>query len=94
MRHVSLPRALLTSLAIPATVIATGAAALAGAAPAAAASCTVTWVGGGSTTLWTNAQNWSTGQVPGATSDVCMMPFAFATANVPYGSTRCGSARR
>jgi hypothetical protein len=64
-------------------VITTGAAALAGAAPAAAASCSVTWVGGGSTTLWTNAQNWSTGQVPGPTSDVCMTPFDFVTANVP-----------
>jgi hypothetical protein len=83
MRHVSLPHALLTGLAIPVTVIATGGAALAAAAPAAAASCTVTWVGGGSTTLWTNTQNWSTGQVPGPASDVCMTPFAWVTANVP-----------
>lgn len=83
MRHVSLPRALLTVLAVPATVIATGGAALAVTGPAAAASCTVSWVGGGSTTLWTNAQNWSTGQVPGPASDVCMTPFAFVTANVP-----------
>ena len=82
MRHVSLPRAVLTGLAVPATVIATGGAALA-AVGQADASCTVTWVGGGSTTLWTNAQNWSTGQVPGPTSDVCMTPFAFVTANVP-----------
>ena len=83
MRHVSLPHALLTGLVVPATVIATGAAALAAAAPAAASSCTVTWVGGGSTTLWANAQNWSTGQVPGPASDVCMTPFDFVTANVP-----------
>src|ERR1700740_3759147 len=86
MRHVSLPHSLLTGLAVAATVAGTGGAALAptgtadaGAAPA----CTVSWVGGGSTTLWTNAQNWSTGQVPGPTSDVCMTPFTFVTANVP-----------
>lgn len=83
MRHVSLPRALFTGLVVPATVIAVGGAALAAAGPAAAASCTVSWVGGGSTTLWTNAQNWSTGQVPGPASDVCMTPFAWVTANVP-----------
>ena len=83
MRHVSLPRVLITGLVVPATVIATGSAALAATGTAAAPSCTVSWVGGGSTTLWTNAQNWSTGQVPGPASDVCMTPFDFVTANVP-----------
>jgi hypothetical protein len=86
MRHVSLPHALLTGLVVPATVIATVAAtggAAKAAGPGAASSCTVTWVGGGSTTLWTNAQNWSTGQVPGPASDVCMTPFDFVTASVP-----------
>ena len=83
MRHVSLPHVLITGLVVPATVIATGSAALAATGTAAAPSCTVSWVGGGSTTLWTNAQNWSTGQVPGPASDVCMTPFDFVTANVP-----------
>ena len=83
MRHVSLPHVLITGLVVPATVIATGSAALAATGIAAAPSCTVSWVGGGSTTLWTNAQNWSTGQVPGPASDVCMTPFDFVTANVP-----------
>jgi hypothetical protein len=86
MRHVSLPHTLLTGLIVPATVIATGGAAVAATAAASSSAtpaCTVTWVGGGSTTLWTNAQNWSTGQVPGPVSDVCMTPFTFVTANVP-----------
>lgn len=39
---------------------------------AAAPVCSVTWVGRASTPLWTTAQNWSTGTVPGPTSDVCI----------------------
>lgn len=87
MRHARLPRTLLTGLAVPVAVAAaTGGTVLAAAGTAlgsSAPACTVTWKGGGATTLWTNAQNWSTGQVPGPASDVCMSPFAFVTANGP-----------
>jgi hypothetical protein len=90
MRHACPPRTLLTGLAVPVavaaatggTVLAAGPAA-ASARDSAATACTVTWTGGGATTLWTNAQNWSTGQVPGSASDVCMSPFAFVTARGP-----------
>jgi len=34
--------------------------------------CTVTWAGLASLPDWTNPNNWSTGQVPGPTSDVCI----------------------
>jgi hypothetical protein len=82
MRHA------LRTLLLPAAVAAaTGGAVLAAAGPAAAspaaAACTVTWTGGGSNNLWTNATNWSTGHVPGATSDVCMSPFVIVTATGP-----------
>jgi len=38
----------------------------------AATACTVTWVGHASQPLWTIGQNWSTGTVPGPTSNVCI----------------------
>jgi hypothetical protein len=37
-----------------------------------APACTVHWTGMGDSPQWTIAQNWSTGKVPGATSDVCI----------------------
>jgi hypothetical protein len=47
---------------------------LGAAGPAAASTavpaCSVTWVG--TTEAWNNPANWSTGQVPGPTSDVCI----------------------
>ena len=50
------------------------AAGLGAAVPAAASSavpaCSVTWVG--NSEAWNNPANWSTGQVPGPTSDVCI----------------------
>ena len=39
---------------------------------AAAAACTVSWVGLASTPSWTLAKNWSTGKVPGPSDDVCI----------------------
>jgi hypothetical protein len=47
--------------------------------------CTDTWTGGGPKVLWNIAQNWSTGKVPGPTSDVCLSAFVFVTANGPVG---------
>jgi hypothetical protein len=38
----------------------------------AAPACTDTWVGAGSEPDWTIGKNWSTGKVPGATSNVCI----------------------
>ena len=89
MRHPWLPRALFTGLAVPAAMAAvTTGAFLAGAGPAAAATggaagtgCTDTWTGGGPKVLWNIAQNWSTGKVPGHSSDVCLSAFVFVTAN-------------
>jgi hypothetical protein len=86
MRRLAVPAVwprLALGLAVPVVLV------VAGGAPALAASgltaprCTVTWTGGGSKVLWNIAQNWSTGQVPGATSDVCMTPFAIVTATGP-----------
>jgi hypothetical protein len=42
-----------------------------GATPA----CSVSWKGGASNNLWTTPGNWSTGKVPGPTSDVCISQF-------------------
>ena len=42
------------------------------AAGAAAPACNVTWTGKGAQPQWTIPQNWSTGVVPGRTSDVCI----------------------
>jgi hypothetical protein len=89
MRHALLPRTLLSGLIGPVAVAAaTGGTVLAAAGPAAATpgsapACTVTWTGAGSDSLWTTAKNWSTGQVPGPASDVCMSAFAFVTATGP-----------
>src|SRR5215469_14969724 len=40
---------------------------------AAAPSCTVSWVGQAARPLWTDPRNWSTGKVPGASDDVCII---------------------
>ena len=62
-----------------AALVAAGAGAIFGAVPAAAAahgtaasSCTVHWTGSGDGQLWTDARNWSTGKVPGASDNVCI----------------------
>jgi hypothetical protein len=77
---VSVPR-LAAGLAIPAALavvvggaafIAPAAASAAVTARAAAPACTVHWVGKAVLPDWTNPKNWSTGQVPGPTSDVCI----------------------
>jgi hypothetical protein len=59
-------------LALPAALVATGGGAALAAARPAAPSCTVSWVGRASDPLWTIGKNWSTGQVPGPSSDVCI----------------------
>jgi hypothetical protein len=79
--RVNRPR-LVLALAAPAVLAAAGGgSALATAAPAAAAvaahspaapACTDTWVGGAAQPLWTTGSNWSTGKVPGPSSDVCI----------------------
>lgn len=91
MRLASLPRTVLTALlAVAAVAAATSGAFVVGASAAAAGvrgsaatGCTDTWVGGGAKVLWNVAQNWSTGKVPGPTSDVCISAFVFVTANGP-----------
>jgi hypothetical protein len=48
-----------------------------------APACSVTWTGQGAQPQWTIPQNWSTGAVPGPTSDVCVdNPTSFLHANV------------
>lgn len=49
-----------------------------GGAPAAPA-CTDTWVGQSLQGQWTDATNWSTGQVPGPASDVCITRLSVLT---------------
>jgi hypothetical protein len=39
-----------------------------------------TWVGGGTKDVWNEADNWSTGRVPGPSSDVCVSAFVTVTA--------------
>lgn len=65
-----------------ATLVAAVAVGTAAVAPGvrAASSCNVTWTGKAGDSRWNTAGNWSTGKVPGPTSDVCMSPFAFVTA--------------
>lgn len=65
-------------LAVPAALALAGsgpvlASAAAPATGGAASACTVSWVGPNADgELWTNPKNWSTGQVPGPASDVCI----------------------
>jgi hypothetical protein len=86
-----------------ALAVAGGGFALAGTVPATAATsvgtatptCTDTWVGGGAKVLWTVAQNWSTGHVPGPSDNVCMSMFAIVTAKTGRSAfTPCRSERR
>ncbi|MGP0029901.1 MAG: hypothetical protein ACLPVF_05285, partial [Acidimicrobiales bacterium] len=62
-------------VAWPALAAATAAGATAGgsaAVPAGTPACTDSWVGLASSPQWTIPSNWSTGEVPGPSSDVCI----------------------
>ena len=52
-------------------------------APAMAASCSVTWTGNAGNGAWNTAGNWSTNQVPGPSSDVCIPTLTTADATPP-----------
>lgn len=54
------------------TAVAANTPTAAGAASGSSPTCTDSWVGLASQPLWTLAKNWSTGKVPGPTSDVCI----------------------
>jgi hypothetical protein len=65
---------------VAAALVAAGAGSVLAAVPAAAAahgtaasSCTVRWTGNGHGRLWTDPENWSTGKVPGASDNVCII---------------------
>ena len=59
--------------------------AFAGGKPAQAQSCNVEWTGNAGDGLWSTAGNWSTNQVPGPTSDVCIVAAPSTPSCAPAG---------
>jgi hypothetical protein len=61
----------------------------------ATSTCTDSWVGKAFTGQWTTASNWSTGQVPGPASDVCIITRsgveALASASITIHSLQLGN---
>ena len=56
-------------------------------APAARASCTVTWDGGAATTNWGDAANWNPDGVPGVGAEVCLDATPDATITIAVGGS-------
>ena len=67
-------------------VVAVLAVAVTGGKLAQAQSCNVDWTGNAGTDVWGTAGNWSTQQVPGPTSDVCIL-IAPSTGSVDASAT-------
>src|ERR1700739_922133 len=61
------------------------AAAVPGGSLAQAQSCNVEWTGNAGDGLWSTAGNWSTNQVPGPTSDVCIVAAPSTPSCAPAG---------
>jgi fibronectin-binding autotransporter adhesin len=87
MKHTVLrPASRRWRLAVPGVALAVSALSLMGlAAPAVAAtpSCSVTWTGNAGNGSWSTASNWSTDEVPGPTSDVCIPTLTTVDATPP-----------